>query len=726
MDATPVAVDQAVLSQPLSPANHPLDPPSAREITAATYTFRIWLAENGVKAFKFITVMLKEPPKAAVIAALQWPGGYSSPAPAAGPIERLAEVHVIDLLTGEAYEGIVRLDGLQARVKDVKKLDKGIQPSITPEELCVAEKMIRRDERVIKYAADVGVKPEQIFADGWSIGWDKRFGEKRVQQCLLYARFGEHDNLYAHPMDFQPILDVNAGGEVLAIDFPYHRTTADKTLSSGTTAPPSEASFEDPQQRDRIPPPLEPFEYLPDLIKRELRSDLKPIHVTQPQGVSFARTGNVLEWSNFKVHVGFHPREGIVLSTLSYKDADRPGASLAQPEERPLFYRISLAEMVVPYGEPAWPHHRKFAFDVSEYSIGYLANSLSLGCDCLGSIEYMDGVVAKHDGSAEVIKNAICIHEEDTGLLWKHTDFREGGRAHAVRGRKLVISMICTVANYEYGIYWDLHTDGNIECEIKLTGILNLNVLGQGESPAGFGTEVMPRVNAQYHQHLFSLRIDPHIDGPNNSVVEQAVHMLPQPTGSAENYAGNGFTTTKTVLRTSRDAVRDAKADEERSWIFVNPRQKHYASGQPVGYKVVCANMPPLHCKPDSYVGRRAPFVKHHFWTVPYHDDQRYPAGKHVPQRFDAPADSIENWANEDRSIDDTDIVSFITFGTTHIPRPEDAPVMPAEVVRCMLKPVGFFRRNPTLTMPSTQDAKSVAAKAGGKTDEACCQKGKL
>ena len=81
---------------------------------------------------------------------------------------------------------------------------------------------------------------------------------------------------------------------------------------------------------------------------------------------------------------------------------------------------------------------------MGEYGLGYLSNSLSLGCDCLGSIEYMDGIVARHDGTAEVIPNAICLHEEDAGLLWKHTDYRVGGRAHNVRGRKFVISMVCT------------------------------------------------------------------------------------------------------------------------------------------------------------------------------------------------------------------------------------------------------------------------------------------
>lgn len=49
--------------------------------------------------------------------------------------------------------------------------------------------------------APLGILPEQIYCDGWSIGYDDRFPHsQRVQQAFVYARFGEHENLYAHPM----------------------------------------------------------------------------------------------------------------------------------------------------------------------------------------------------------------------------------------------------------------------------------------------------------------------------------------------------------------------------------------------------------------------------------------------------------------------------------------------------------------------------------------------
>ena len=38
----------------------------------------------------------------------------------------------------------------------------------------------------------------------------------------------------------------------------------------------------------------------------------------------------------------------------------------------------------------------------------------------LGDIHYMDALVNGIDGTPVKIENAICIHEEDQGLGWKH------------------------------------------------------------------------------------------------------------------------------------------------------------------------------------------------------------------------------------------------------------------------------------------------------------------
>ncbi len=182
---------------------HPLDPPTAEEIGASTaVTKKHFIEQEGIKAFKFCTVFLREPPKAAVIEAIQFPGGAASQS--SEPVQRQTELHAIDVLTGALYEVIVTLPPSvdRAQVTRCTKLPEGVQPGITPEELCLAEEKVREDPRCVEAAAKVGVKPEEIFADGWSIGWDQRFPGRRLQQAILYARFhGEHSNIYAAPLD---------------------------------------------------------------------------------------------------------------------------------------------------------------------------------------------------------------------------------------------------------------------------------------------------------------------------------------------------------------------------------------------------------------------------------------------------------------------------------------------------------------------------------------------
>ncbi|KAL8281293.1 hypothetical protein RQP46_006327 [Phenoliferia psychrophenolica] len=698
-------------------APHPLDALSGPEILLASAAFRSELLRRGVRSVKSCYVTLVEPPKLEVIAYLGIATSPEDLAPQSNGVlpKRRAEASLINSVTGEVYvlQATLKTDGT-AVVDSFEQLEKGLQPGITMEELVISEEVVRNDPEVIRLCAEVGITKEQIMCDCWSIGYEHRFGEGlRLQQAFLYARLGKDEHLYAHPLDFNCVVDANAG-KVLKIDFAPHRTNPSKPNElSGTTEPHSVAgdSLAD-AGRARIPPPMETHDYLPELISQkasdegktwDVRRDLKPLHVQQPEGVSFSMEGNHLKWQNWDMHIGFNYREGIVLNTVQYFDKD-------EGRLRPIMYRASFAEMVVPYAAPEWPHPRKFAFDVGEYGLGMMANSLALGCDCLGAIHYLDGTMSDHAGSPVPLPRCVCIHEEDDGLLWKHTDFRPGGRAYSVRSRKLIIQMICTVANYEYAFAWAFKQDGTMELDIKLTGILNIYTLADGEKCDAFGTEVAPRVQAHHHQHIFCLRLDPMVDGLNNSVTETEVVPMEEPTGSSENWAGNGFYATKKILATTAEGGRMANATTGRLWSIVNEDKKHYASKQPEGFKIMCKDFPPLLAAHDSLIGRRATFAKKNIWVTPYVEGQLYPAGKYVQQTPKAPVDSLEYWMEGARNIQKTDIVTWISFGLTHLVRPEDWPVMPYEEISFMIKPVGFFRSNPSLDVAGGKDVQSVPA----------------
>ncbi|KAK2731603.1 hypothetical protein FQN57_003278 [Myotisia sp. PD_48] len=652
-----------------SPPPHPFDPLSTLEIDDAVSIVR---AEHR-DALRFNAVTLWEPRKAEMQAWLANP--QVTPRP-----HRVADIVVI-LPGGKVYDSVV---DLTAR-KIVEWIHTpGVQPLITMEDLQAVESLMRKDENIIKQCEIVGIPREdmhKVYCDPWTIGYDERFGsDVRLQQALMYYRPNIDDCQYAFPLDFCPIYNPNTE-TFIHIDVPKIRRPLSK-------APPQN--------------------YHVEAIEKEggFRDELKPINITQPEGVSFKLEGRQIDWQNWNIHVGFNYREGIVLNNITFND---------KGNVRPLFYRLSLAEMVVPYGNPEHPHQRKHAFDLGEYGGGYMSNSLTLGCDCKGSIHYMDAAFVNAAGASTVLKNAICIHEEDSGILFKHTDFRDDSII-VTRGRKLIVSHVFTAANYEYCVYWIFHQDGTIQLEIKLTGILNTYAMYPGEDTHGWGTEVYPGVNAHNHQHLFSLRIDPNIDGSDNTVFQVDATRGDGEAGSAQNPHGNAFYAKKTKYTTPKTAMADYDGSTSRTWDLANVNKLNKYSKKPVSYKLVSREVPGLLPRENGLVWKRAGFARHAIQVTKYSDDQIHPAGRHVPQTSGEPSHGLPAWISEteNESIDNTDIVVWHTFGLTHFPAPEDFPIMPSEPMSLLLRPRHFFDRNPALDVrPSYAKSPSQVLKGG-------------
>src|SRR6516165_2785849 len=407
------------------------------------------------------------------------------------------------------------------------------------------------------------------------------------------------------------------------------------------------------------------------------------------EGLSFEVAGNLVRWQKWSLRVGMDPLEGLVLHTMGYEDGGRV---------RPVLYRAAVSEMVVPYGHPGPMHAWKSAFDAGEWGLGRMANSLTIGCDCLGEIHYFDNVWADEKGKPHTRRNAICMHEEDYGILWKHVDM-VSGRSEVRRSRRLVVSSIATVGNYEYGFYWYFYLDGTMQLEVKLTGIMSTMAVADGDA-GEHAKMVAPGLAAPYHQHLFNVRLDVEVDGPHNAVYEVDAVGSAAP-GSPENPWGNVFGTTSTLLETVLAARRDVDPGRSRMWRIAN-RSMHNAVGEPTAYKLLPGSTPTLLAHPDSSVGRRAAFAAHNVWVTPFDPDERRAAGDYPNQHGGGAG--LPEWTARDRPIVDTDIVVWHSFGVTHVPRPEDWPVMPVEYTGFSLVPFGFFERNPALDVPPSGD----------------------
>ncbi len=533
----------------------------------------------------------------------------------------------------------------------------GVQPNATVSEWHEADAMLRRDPGIAAALAGRGITElDQVLFDTWTYGYaliPEQYRGRRVGWADVWYRTAPGANPYAHPVNgLHPVVDLNRM-ELLDVG------------SSGQVDPPSVMG-----------------EYVPRHIPGyRAREDVRPLEISQPEGTSFRLDGHELRWQKWSLRIGFNYREGLVLHQIGYADSDRV---------RPVAHRLSLAEMVVPYRDTSPEHYRRTAFDIGEWGLGFMTTSLELGCDCLGEIRYLDATLHDAAGEPYDIPRAICVHEEDNGVLWKHVDPEAG--AEVRRMRRLVISFHATVANYEYLVYWRFYTDGSIECEVRATGIMVVTHLPPGQD--AHGTLVDERTYAPFHQHFIVARLDMDVDGTGNTVYCCDSESLPM---GEDNPLGLTLVQRQTPLRTEAEGRQDYRWETQRSWKVVNESSRNRL-GSPAGYKLVPGGCFPPMMDPASPVFRRAEVIGHTLWVTPYDPAERWPCGEFCNQS--ERDEGLPAWTAQNRPIENTDVVLWYVFGINHITRPEDWPVMPTNTVSFWLKPAGFFDRNPALDVP--------------------------
>ncbi|MEM7018642.1 MAG: tyramine oxidase, partial [Pseudomonadota bacterium] len=455
---------------------HPLHPPLSEEIGKAGELLKTKLNDKIV----FSSLALIEPDKADVKA---FDAGDK---PAA--LARRLRVAGYDFVQSQSFVGTV--DVTADTVENLEWLDNSQAP-INFVDVVRVITAVKEDEGWQAAMRKRGVEDfELVQIDPWPAGGfiHPSIPEgHRAMRAISFVREDKFDNGYARPIQgLMAHVDITAGKVVHLEDH-------------GVVDIPPESGRYDAEHQP------------------QLRESPKPLSITQPEGVSFKVDGYAVEWQKWRFRVSMHPIHGLVLHRVTYDDAGK---------ERSILYRASLSDMVVPYGDPDPMHQWKHVFDASEASIGNIPNSLKLGCDCLGEIHYFDIDLIDYKGKARQIENAICMHEEDYGILWKHYD-AQTQTAEVRRSRRLVVSAIHTVGNYEYGFFWYFYLDGTLQMEVKLTGIVGVSAVAPGEERPEYAPLVSTQLASPVHQHLFNFRLDFDLDDTPMSVQEVNTRPLP-------------------------------------------------------------------------------------------------------------------------------------------------------------------------------------------------------
>ena len=618
----------------LAAAIHPLTPLTADEISAAARV--ILESKRFPDSARFCLLTLDEPPKEAVLRNNAQP-------------PRRAFAVLYDAASDRTWEAIANLSS--------RKLDRfdqipNVEPMIGGEDSGRADRILRSDARWRQALLARGIRDlNRVVIISWSAGHFGLPGTEtgRIVRAVPYSTEGNTRNYYAHPIE----------GLVAHVNITTGRVIDLLDTLRNVPVPPAPAELGAP-------------------FNLPLREPPAPLLITQPNGPGFKIEDGEVRWQKWRFRWALHPREGLVLYTVGYEDGGRV---------RPVMYRGSLSEMVVPYADPGAGWFFRNSFDAGEFAMGVNATPQRPGIECPANCRTFDATVADSDGRPGVIPRAVALYERDAPIVWKHED-------QARRGRELVIRFTSTVGNYDYGFDWIFHQDGSLEMRASLTGIMAAKAVADGVHDA-FSHPVGKNLAAPHHQHFFTFRLDLDVDGPSpNRVVE--MNSVPVPAGP-RNPFGGAFEMRETTLATEHDAQRNLDLTSGRKWIVVNPGAKN-SLGHPTGYALLPGENAVPFALPESWVRKRAGLLNAHIWVTPYAPGEMYAGGDYPNQSKGG--DGLPRWTKQNRPIDGRDIVLWYTMGITHNPRPEDWPVMPVHTAGFRLVPWGFFGRNPAMDLP--------------------------
>ncbi|KND87736.1 Copper amine oxidase 1 [Tolypocladium ophioglossoides CBS 100239] len=685
---------------------HPLAQLSKDEFTRAR-DFIVKLHGSGDALF-FRSIHLQEPRKAELVPFLEAEhAGKLTDETARPPRLALVEYDILGADRHEHTRSVVHLG--TGEIVSKHTAEETSYPYYTIGEFSECEDIIL-DSDLFKEAMAEFSLPEgfALTVDPWPYGGSDNDDDPRFMQGLVFARDASNkngdSNHYAYPIPIIPVIDWVAK-KVVRID----------RLATGGAGDGIE-----PAAREHAPKKLfqkaQAAEYIPELLDEPLRTDLKPLNVVQPEGASFAVSADgLIEWQKWRFRLGFTPREGAVLHDVCY-------------ENRPVMYRLSFSELTVPYGDPRPPFHRKQAFDFGDAGVGRAANNLELGCDCLGAIHYFDSLLAATDGSPTDAKAVVCLHEQDNGILWKHTNFRTN-RAVVTRSREFVVQFICTLANYEYVFAFKLDLAGGITLETRATGIVSVVAIDEGKTSA-YGNIVSPGVLAQNHQHIFAARIDPAVDsyaeGDTRVVVEESHGVK---THAQTNPFGNLYE----IRRRTVDKATwiDAEPRLNRLLKLENAHKTNAVSGKNVGFKLLAPATQMILADEDSVIAKRAPFARHNNWVTGYRDGELWAAGEATNQTRGEKGGVSDMVSRGDWFTEDGRETRNGHDGGDGQGGKKSSPVVwtvPAEIFQIHLRPADFFTRNPALDVPSTRNETSVLVPCcgGAKADGAAEMSGSV
>jgi len=628
-------------------ADHPLDALDADEIGRAAALLRA--ADLFDESTPILSLTLEPPAKPLV---LGWKAGDTIPRRARAIIrkDRVNREFVVDLNEG--------------RIVSTEIVPGPGQPPVSFPEVIDSISIGLENPEMQAALAKRGISNfEALFCaplTGGNFG-EEHEQERRVVKLNCFDLSRNPDNIFATPIEgLVAIVDLEAREVLKVID---------------------EGAVPIPQDSHSLSPSARPA----------LRT-AKPVVISAPQGSNIRVDGWQVSWQNWRFHLRWDMRAGLIVSLADYVDH---GAA------RRILYQGNVSEIFVPYQDTSEAWYYRTYMDEGDYGIGTTHSPLLSGVDCPADAVYLSPVMANTAGGADILDKRICLFERPTGDgTWRHYDlFTEdlNGRPNI----ELIVRFVATIGNYDYIFDWIFDNKAQLTYRVGASGldaVKGVRATTLSDETAAedtrFGPLIAPQRAGINHDHFFSIRLDLDIDGTDNRFVRDRLVAERQP---ADSKRRSIWTTVRDVAGTDSAAKYRLSYDQPSLW-----RIESSAARNRYGYSTSYAFRPSGNARPlvdedDAPVGR-AQFVNYHLWVTPYDPDELWAAGRYSNQAL--PGQGLPAWTTSGRDIEDTDIVLWYTLGFHHVPSAEDWPVYNLGWNSVTLRPYNFFDENPAMDLP--------------------------
>ncbi|CAJ2634497.1 unnamed protein product [Trifolium pratense] len=639
----------------VSVIQHPLDPLTKEEfLSVQTIVHNKYPTSKNKVAFHYIG--LDDPDKDLVRRYESLPTLVNIP----------RKSFVIAIINGQSHEILINL---RSKTITSDNVHKGYGfPILSVEEQGVAIELPLKYPPFIASIKKRGLNISEVVCSTFSMGW---FGEEENIRTVRVDCFMKESsvNIYVRPISgLTIVVDL---GTLKIVE--YH----DREIETVPTAEKTE------YQVSKQSPPFGPKQH--------------SLTIHQPQGPGFQINGNSVSWANWKFHIGFDVRAGIVISLASIYD-------LEKHKSRHVLYKGYISELFVPYQDPTEEFYFKTFFDSGEFGFGLSTVSLIPNRDCPSNAKFIDVYIHSDDGTPSLLKNAICVFEQYGNIMWRHTEtgipdeYIEESRTEV----NLIVRTVVTVGNYDNVLDWEFKTSGSIKPSIALSGILEIkgtNIKHNDEIKEDIhGKLVSANSIGVYHDHFYMYYLDLDIDGTHNSFEKTSLKTVRITDGSSKR---KSYWTTETQTAKTESDAKITIGYAPAELVVVNPNLKT-AVGNHFGYRLIPAI--PAHplLSLDDYPQIRGAFTNYNVWVTPYNRTEKWAGGLYVDHsRGD---DTLAVWTQQNRNIENQDIVLWHVVGIHHVPAQEDFPIMPLLTTSFELRPTNFFERNPVLNTLSPPD----------------------